>query len=169
MGTGSWSTNSSFFKSLRGEGSWGCLNPQLPWLQMAKTGEPEMGELWGERVRDTEKVIEAERGKCRNGAETRSRGKHWHSERGDPRRHFLIWKPWFWRLPATELRAESCSIYMISSILSCSAFSLSRNCIYPIAEGILQLLCVEQQSQCNHPCLAVVSNNVTGPLQSHNI
>lgn len=36
----------------------------------------EMGELWGERVRDTEKVIEAERGKCRNGAETRSRGKH---------------------------------------------------------------------------------------------
>ena len=33
----------------------------------------EIGELWEERVRDTGKVIEAETGKCRNGAETKSR------------------------------------------------------------------------------------------------
>ena len=47
---------------------------------MAKKGKPERwerernGEV-GERVRDPGKVIEAETGKRRNGAETRSRGK----------------------------------------------------------------------------------------------
>lgn len=117
------------------------------------------GELWGERVRDTGKVIEAETRKCRNGAETRAEGRTEaqregvlrdisSSENHDPD----DCQPQNWGLS----HVVATWFHQFSAAL----FSASRNYIYPITEDILQLLCVEQQSQCNHPCLAVVSNNV---------